>query len=81
MKKCIVYFVKMVLHFKHRVSIVYKSKEIFLHPMNKMENIRKIVIIGGQDGNPSRFISQVEPVKLTEDCEMALTALYHQMTE
>ena len=77
MKKCIVYFVKMVLHFKHRVSIVYKSKEIFLHPMNKMENIRKIVIIGGQDGNPSRFISQVEPVNLTEDCEMALTALYH----
>ena len=56
--------------------IVYKShcKQI----MNEivMESIRNIVIVGGQDENPSRFITQIEPVKLDVEHEMAITSLY-----
>ena len=41
-----------------------------------MEGIRNIVIVGGQDGNPSRFITQIEPVKLDAEHEMAITSLH-----
>ena len=45
--------------------------------MSIMESIRKVVIVGGKDGNPSRFITQIEPVKLVKDSEMAITSLHH----
>ena len=45
--------------------------------MSKMESIRNIVIVGGEDGNPSRFITQIGPVKLVKDSEMAITSLCH----
>ena len=44
---------------------------------SEMESVRNIVIVGGKDGNPSRFTTQIEPVKLVKDCEMAITSLYH----
>lgn len=56
---------------------MYKSNEICLHAITKMESIRNVVIVGCEDGNPSRFITQIEPVKLPEDSEMAITSLYH----
>ena len=42
-----------------------------------MENIRNIIIVGGEDDNPARFITELNPVKLDTDCEMALTSMYH----
>ncbi len=42
-----------------------------------MENIRNIVIVGGEQENPSRFFTQIEPVKLTENVGMAITSLCH----
>ena len=42
-----------------------------------MESIRNIVIVGGEDGNPHQFSTQIEPVKLTHDSEMAITSLHH----
>ena len=45
--------------------------------MSEMENIRNIVIVGGEDGNQSRFTTQIGPVKLVKDSEMAITSFYH----
>ena len=42
-----------------------------------MNDIRNIVIVGGEAENPSRFSTRIEPVKLGKACEMALTSLVH----
>ena len=42
-----------------------------------MDTIRNVVIVGGENGNPSRFTTQIEPVKLAKDSEMAITAFCH----
>jgi hypothetical protein len=42
-----------------------------------MESIRNITIVGGDEGNPSRFTTTIEPIKLNHDAEMAITSLCH----
>ena len=42
-----------------------------------MEVVRHIAIVGGEDDNPARFVTQIEPIKLDQDAEMAITSLYH----
>ena len=43
----------------------------------KMNNIHNIIAIGGHDDNQSRFLTQIKPVKLKEDAEIAITSIYH----
>ena len=42
-----------------------------------MKNIRSVVITGGYDDNPSKFITQLEPTKVNENTEVALTSIFH----
>ena len=42
-----------------------------------MESIRNITIVGGDEGNPSRLTTTIEPIKLNHDAEMAITSLCH----
>ncbi|MCP4459941.1 MAG: hypothetical protein GY816_18245 [Cytophagales bacterium] len=42
-----------------------------------MDSLRNVVIVGGEDGNPSRFVTQIGPVKFAKDFEMAITSFYH----
>ena len=42
-----------------------------------MESIRNITIVGGDEGNPSRFTTTIEPIKLNQDAEMAITSICH----
>ena len=42
-----------------------------------MEFVRNIVIVGSEDGCPSRFVTKIEPMKLRVECEMAITSLHH----
>ena len=45
--------------------------------MRKMNSIRNVVIVGGENGNTSRFTTQIGPIKLDDDYEMAITSLCH----
>ena len=45
--------------------------------MTKMNSIRNVVIVGGENGNTSRFTTQIGPIKLDNDYEMAITSLCH----
>ena len=45
--------------------------------MSKMNNISNVVIVGGENGNTSRFTTQIGPIKLDNDYEMAITSLCH----
>ena len=45
--------------------------------MSKMNNISNVVIVGGENGNTSRFTTQLGPIKLDNDYEMAITSLCH----
>ena len=45
--------------------------------MSKMNSIRNVVIVGGENGNTSRFTTQIGPIKLDNDYEMAITSLCH----
>jgi hypothetical protein len=40
-------------------------------------NIQNIVIVGGDSSNGSRFVTNIHPVKLDVDMEMAITSVYH----
>ena len=42
-----------------------------------MNNIHNIIAVGGHDDNQSRFLTQIKPVKLEEDAEIALTSIFH----
>ena len=42
-----------------------------------MNNIHNIIAVGGHDDNQSRFLTQIKPVKLQEDAEIALTSIFH----
>ena len=42
-----------------------------------MDNIQNIVVIGGKGKNPAKLRTQLEPVKLDIDMEMAITSLSH----
>ena len=41
-----------------------------------MNNIHNIIAVGGHDDNQSRFLTQIKPVKLEEDAEIALTSIF-----
>ena len=45
--------------------------------MSKMNSIRNVVIVGGENENTSRFTTQIGPIKLDNDYEMAITSLCH----
>ena len=42
-----------------------------------MNNIHNIIAVGGHENNQSRFFTQIKPVKLEEDAEIALTSIFH----
>ena len=42
-----------------------------------MNNIHNIIAVGGHEGNQARFLTQIEPVKLKEDAEIAVTSIFH----
>ena len=42
-----------------------------------MDNIQNIVVVGGKGKNPAKLRTQLEPVKLDIDMEMAITSLSH----
>ena len=42
-----------------------------------MINIHNIIAVGGHEGNQARFLTQIEPVKLKEDAEIAVTSIFH----
>ena len=45
--------------------------------ISKMNNFRNVVIVGGENGNTSRFATQIGPIKLDNDYEMAITSICH----
>lgn len=42
-----------------------------------MNNISNIVIVGGANVNPAYFETQIDPVKLSTDCEVCVSSLCH----
>ena len=42
-----------------------------------MHNISDITIIGGTDGNPAYFETQIEPTKLSTNCEVCVSSICH----
>ena len=42
-----------------------------------MYNVSNIAIIGGSDENPAYFETQIEPMKLSTDCEVCVSSIYH----
>ena len=42
-----------------------------------MINIKSIVITGGYEGNPSKFVTQLEPTKVSENTEIAVSSIFH----
>ena len=52
-------------------------KRSLLIVLLKMNNIHNIIAVGGHENNQSRLSTQIEPVKLKEDAEIALTSIFH----
>ncbi len=42
-----------------------------------MNDLRNVVIVGGEKENPSRFFTQIEPTKLADNLGMAVTSIFH----
>ena len=42
-----------------------------------MHNVSNIAIIGGSDENPAYFETQIEPTKLSTDCEVCVSSICH----
>ena len=42
-----------------------------------MDEIRSIIAVGGYEGHQSRFVTKLEPTKLKEDAEIAVTSIFH----
>ena len=42
-----------------------------------MHNVSNVTIIGGADGNPAYFETQIEPTKLDTNCELCVSSIYH----
>ena len=40
-------------------------------------NHRRITVVGSEDGTPSQFVAQVDPIKLGVECEMAITSIHY----
>ena len=42
-----------------------------------MDDTRSIVIVGGEDGNLAKLITQIEPIRLSENKGLAIKSIFH----
>ena len=42
-----------------------------------MDNIHNIIAVGGYEGNQSRFVTRMNPVKIKKEAEIAVTSIFH----